>query len=144
MEFKLVGNTQHLIHILRVLMLPNGEGVIDRMWEFRSLFAQTVVNKGVRELEREYLMFPELEVEQTAVPFQVTGIRLVERSSLVFEFEETELVRLCTDDPTKIDMKLWIDSGNQIEIETNDADAFGKLDRFLQNTSGPQHKYCFW
>lgn len=118
MKYPLTIKGHHLIELLRSLM-PLG-GVLHRTWEFRHLFSVVDFLPAEIGMSKDTRPFPELpESWSPNEPFQVSGIRLVERAGVLWEFSETELVRLREGSVTEIDLRMIIDNG-LIEVETDD------------------------
>ena len=112
-----------LIDVLRIL-IPTRPGVLDCRWEFRSLFAQIDYLGKCSANLTDSQVFPEFkESLESNWPFQLSGIRLVERTALVFRFEETELVRLSKESDDGIDIRIIIDSGI-FTFECNDFELY--------------------
>ena len=89
--FRTESSNHDVIHVLRFLMYPEGIGVLDRLWEFRFLFGGIAYPYRMDTPAGIGSVCPEF---QDTTPCRINGTRLVERAALVFEFEDTELVRL--------------------------------------------------
>lgn len=81
-------------------------------WEFRGELPSYV--EGGRILP----LFPEIDPNCTTN--RVSGVRLLERSALAYDFHDSILVRFSRSDPQRVDVQMTLDLGNHIVVETED------------------------
>ena len=137
--FATQGTYHHLIHILRCLNLAGhkqGElSVFGHEWEFQG------VMPSYFECGHFWPLFPELDPFCTTK--RISGVRLMERSALAYEFHESVLVRYSRSDPKRVDVHMTLDLGNHIVVKTEDEYVFNTLDDYFQLTSSESHRNCF-
>ena len=137
--FATQGTYHHLIHILRCLNLAGhkqGElSVFGHEWEFRGEMP------GFFEGGLWSPLFP--EVDPNCTSYRVSGVKLMERSALAYEFHDSTLVRFSRSDPQLVDVRITLNLGNHIVVETEDEYVFDKLDEYFQLTSSDAHRNCF-
>lgn len=130
MKLRLESHTLHPIHLLRYLMRLIAS-VLDRTWEFRYLFSDVTINPNKEGSPVWVDVFPEFKDK---TPFQVDGVRLVERLGLVAEFEETEFVCLAAEAADGFDLCVWADTG-LICVETDDEEMYRMLKEYFDRTA---------
>lgn len=133
------GTFHHLIHILRCL---NQQGhrqgqlsVFGHEWEFRGEMPSYF------EGEQCFPLFPEIDPD--CPTNRVSGVRLMERSALAYDFHDSILVRFSRSDPQRVDVRMTLNLGNHIVVETEDEYVFNTLDDYFQLTSSDSHRNCF-
>lgn len=151
MKYTCFGNRHQLIHILRFIATPSGRGVLDRDWEFRGLFGAIfndvkVSSMADQNLSGEITIFPELNqslFESSVVTYRINGVRLMERSGLIYELEDALLVRFRNDLTDDIDLKMSFYIGSPVLIETDEKVLHESLCRWFAATSAPEFDACF-
>jgi hypothetical protein len=123
MKFKLDASDAQLVHILRSLMFHrdlDALEVLSRTWEFQYLCAGPEYDFTSCQTK----LFPENPDQKT--PFKLTGERLLERSALIQDFEETIVFRYSLTKPDKYDLAILLDTGNTV-IYTDDENTYNAL-----------------
>lgn len=128
MKYQLRIRSTHFIELLRPLITTGG--VLLHTWEFRSLFSSVDYFGSNKSRDLDVRLFPEIpEGTDENNPFKLTGVRLVERCALAWDFQETELVRYASGSSGPIDIRVLIDGGITI-IETDDDRVYLALQSF--------------
>jgi hypothetical protein len=86
-------------------------------------------------------VFPEFHDQ---APFQLSGVRLLERVALVTEFEESEFVRLgSATSPDAHDLLIYADTG-LLRVETDDQRLYQTIQSYFHRTSDLAFKSFFF
>lgn len=134
--FTLQGDYQTVIGLLRFLIFPDGVGVLDRRWEVRGVWGGIAYPYKVDSGPEVGHIFPEFRDE---APFEIDGIRLVERMALASHELEIQVVRLADDNIHDL-----LIAYEPLVVETSDEQLFIKIKDFIDSTNGPQSRACFW
>lgn len=134
----LYAGSHRLIHVLRSIENSSHRGVLNRTWKlkgdiptFEMLFEGFVVQSP---------LFPEIEAGKEIV---VSGVRLMERVALMYDFEDNILTRCDEDNVELPDLIIKLHLGAPIVVETCDPLVFDTLYDFFELTSSDSHKSCF-
>ena len=138
MKHTLYGAHHKLVHVLRHLQSANAKGVLDRKWTVLGDKAVFRFSSGSHSISM--LMFPELEGANSTV---VSGVRLLERSALMREYEGNEICRLCDDGSGRFDLVITAQCAEPLVVSTDDEEVFDALYDYFELTSSDSHQRCF-
>ncbi|HLO97273.1 MAG TPA: hypothetical protein VK171_01650, partial [Fimbriimonas sp.] len=141
LEYTLKGLHQKPIHILRALMFPSGIGVLDRQWLVTAIFSGVYDHCGATESPWQVEPFPEYSAE--LLPWRLSGERLVERSALLWDLEETIFQRLVAGSDTEVDFEIHILDSYEPMVYTSDKVAYEVLSDWFLRTSLPDSSQFF-
>ena len=137
MEHTLYAGRHRLIHLLREIQ-SGCQGVLGHKWQVTQGGGGFWFSKDGQQCYEDMLLAEDLDTNSC-----VDGMRLMERSALVSDFDEAEIVRFSQSKPGVIDLKLTFHGGAPIVVETDDPSVFDVLYDYFEMTSSESHRSCF-